>query len=59
MTAVALINTQLQLGAKMDLRQNRFNGFPQTEKPLKRLDYHPRFRTQLKPGVNNEQSRTA
>ena len=43
----------------MDLRQNRFNGFPQTEKPLKRLDYHPRFRTQLKPGVNNEQSRTA
>jgi hypothetical protein len=33
-------------------RQNRFNGFPRADKPLKRLVAPTAFTTRLKPGVN-------
>jgi hypothetical protein len=32
--------------------QNRFNGFPGADKPLKRLIYQHATSTRLKPGVN-------
>jgi hypothetical protein len=32
--------------------QNRFNGFPRAEKPLKRLDDPAAVLARLKPGVN-------
>jgi hypothetical protein len=32
--------------------QNRFNGFSQARKPLKRLDRPGTLTTRLKPGVN-------
>jgi hypothetical protein len=36
------------------LAGNRFNGFPQADKPLKRLAVMPRVNTRLKPGVNEK-----
>jgi hypothetical protein len=38
---------------------NRFNGFPRTEKPLKRLGFVRRVHTGLKPGVNESSLKTA
>ena len=32
--------------------RSRFNGFPRTGKPLKRLEFTSRVHTGLKPGVN-------
>jgi hypothetical protein len=32
--------------------QNRFNGFPRADQPLKRLDDRHATSTRLKPGVN-------
>ena len=32
--------------------QNRFNGFPRADKPLKRLGSRHAISTRLKPGVN-------
>jgi hypothetical protein len=32
--------------------QNRFNGFPSADKPLKRLDVRNAASTRLKPGAN-------
>jgi hypothetical protein len=46
------INTGLQPGAISERRENRFNGFLPDRKPLKRLRFHVRDDTVLKPGVN-------
>ena len=47
-----LINTRLQPGAGEESKENRFNGFPATGKPLKRLRSFAPVPTRLKPGVN-------
>ena len=59
MTNIISLTPNFSWVSGMAVGQNRFNGLPTDEKPLKRLNRFARSRTRLKPGANDIEAAVA